>query len=94
MSSSSNYSSSSSESEAEENFNEESVEYCGVVLYDQDLEPLATEEAWRVIRVKIKRKWKRSLVKSFEKTMSFRQTSELLPSTDKNVWSLKAKEMN
>jgi len=56
MSSSSNYSSSSSESEAEENFNEESVEYCGVVLYDQDLEPLATEEAWRVIRVKIKRK--------------------------------------
>lgn len=44
MSSSSNSSSSSSESEGEENFNEESVEFGGVVPYDEDLEPLATEE--------------------------------------------------
>ena len=32
----------------------------------------------------IRNKYKRSLVKSFKKTMSFRQT-ELLSSTDKNV---------
>ena len=44
ISSSSNSSSSSSESENKENSNEESVEFCGVVLYDEDLEPLATEE--------------------------------------------------
>ena len=44
MSSSSNSSSSSSESEGKENFNEESVEFGGIVPYDEDLEPLATEE--------------------------------------------------
>lgn len=44
MPSASNSSSSSSESEGEENFNEESVEFGGVVPYDEDLEPLATEE--------------------------------------------------
>jgi len=44
ISSSSNYSSSSSESEAEENFHEESVKYCGGVPYDENLEQLATEE--------------------------------------------------
>ena len=37
-------------------------------------------------------KYKRSLVKSFKKTMSFRQT-ELLSSTDKNVRIIKAKEI-
>ena len=44
MSSSSNSSFSSSESDGEETFNEESVDFCGVVPYDEDLEPLATEE--------------------------------------------------
>ena len=37
-------------------------------------------------------KYKRSLVKRFEKTMSFRQT-ELLSLTDKNVSRIKAKEI-
>ena len=44
MYSSSNSSSSSSESEGEEYFNEVSFECGSVVPYDEDLEPLATEE--------------------------------------------------
>ena len=44
MSSSSDSSSSSSGSEAEESFNEEIVECSGIVLYDEDLEPLAMLE--------------------------------------------------
>lgn len=44
MSSSSDSSSSSSGSEAEESFNEEIVEFSGIVPYDEDLELLATPE--------------------------------------------------
>lgn len=44
MSSSSDSCSSSSGSEAEESFNEEIVEFSGIVPYDEDLEPLATPE--------------------------------------------------
>ena len=44
MSSSSNSSSSSSGSETEESCNEETMELSGVVPYDENLEPLATEE--------------------------------------------------
>ena len=44
MSSSSNSSSSSSGSENEESCNEETMEFSGVVPYDESLEPLATEE--------------------------------------------------
>lgn len=44
MSSSSNSSSSSLESEYEETHNEEIVESVGFVPYDEDLEPLATEQ--------------------------------------------------
>ena len=44
MSSSSNSSSSSSGSETEESCNEETMEFSGVVPYDENLEPLATEE--------------------------------------------------
>ena len=39
----------------------------------------------------IRNKYKRSLVKGFKKTMSFRQT-ELGSSTDKNVRRIKAKK--
>lgn len=44
MYSSSNSSSSSSGSEFEESYNEEIVETGGFVPYDEDLEPLATEQ--------------------------------------------------
>ena len=44
MSSSSNSSSSSSGSETEESCNEETMEFSCVVPYDENLEPLATEE--------------------------------------------------
>ena len=44
MSSSSDSSSSSSGSESEESFNEDIVEFSGIVPYDEDLEPLATPE--------------------------------------------------
>ena len=44
MSSSSDSSSNSSESEADESFNEDIVEFSGIVPYDEDLEPLATPE--------------------------------------------------
>lgn len=44
MSSSSNSSSCSSGSEYEETHNEEIVESAGFVPYDEDLEPLATEQ--------------------------------------------------
>ena len=40
----------------------------------------------------IRIKYNSSLVKSLKKTMSFRQT-ELLSSTDKNVWGIRAKEI-
>ena len=43
MSSSSNSSSSSSGSETEGSCNEETMEFSGVVPYDENLEPLATE---------------------------------------------------
>ena len=42
MSSSSDSSSNSSESEADKSFNEDIVEFSGIVPYDEDLEPLAT----------------------------------------------------
>ena len=44
MSSSSNSSSSSTGSETEESCNKETMEFSGVVPYDENLEPLATEE--------------------------------------------------
>ena len=44
MSSSSNSSSNSSESEADKSFNEDIVEFSGIVPYYEDLEPLATPE--------------------------------------------------
>jgi len=43
-SSSDSSSSSSSRSEAEESFDEDIVEFSGIVPYDEDLEPLATPE--------------------------------------------------
>ena len=44
MSSSADSSSNSSESEADESFNEDIVEFSGIVPYDEDLEGLATPE--------------------------------------------------
>ena len=44
MSSSADSSCNSSESEADESFNEDIVEFSGIVPYDEDLEPLATPE--------------------------------------------------
>ena len=44
MSTSSDSSSSSSGSEAEESFDEDIVEFSGIVPYDEDLGPLATPE--------------------------------------------------
>ena len=80
MSSSSNSSSSSSESENEENFNEESVEFCGVVPYDEDLEPLATEEeaaeqeARMAQEVEVEREYRGRLTRQVDVTAWYNKT--------------------
>ena len=80
MSSSSNYSSSSSESEAEENFNEDSVECCGVVPYDEDLEPIATEEeaaeqeARMAQEVEVEREYRARLTRQVDVTAWYDKT--------------------
>jgi len=74
MSSSSNYSSSSSESEAEENFNEDSVECCGVVPYDEDLEPIATEEEAAEQEAKVEREYRARLTRQVDVTAWYDKT--------------------
>ena len=80
MSSSSNSSSSSSKSEGEEIFNEESVEFGGVVPYDEDLEPLATEEeaaeheARMAQEVEVEREYRARLTREVDVTVWYDKT--------------------